>query len=99
MKLSALHSAQAARQLDSWVVPETHPANPSLRETFGEHTFFLDTEGLSIVEPSEPEAEPESAVELARIVKLAAWVDDERTELEPHEREETGLLIVLSEAA
>ncbi len=80
-------------------MPETHPASPALCETFGEHTFFLDSEGLSIVEPSEPEAEPQSATELARIVKLAAWADEQRTELAPHSREETGMLIVLSEAA
>ena len=55
MKLSAMHTAQAARQLDSWVVPETHPANLSLCETFGDHTFFLDSEGLVIAEPSEAE--------------------------------------------
>jgi len=95
MKLSPSHTAQAARQLDSWVVPETHPANPTLCETFGDHTFFLDTEGLSIAEPSEAE----NAEELARIVKLAVWADETRTELAPHPREETGLLIVLSEAA
>jgi len=95
MKLSPLHTAQAARQLDSWVVPETHPANPSLCETFGEHTFFLDSEGLVIAEPSEEENE----TELARVVKLATWADEERTELAPQPREETGLLIVLSEAA
>ena len=53
MKLSASLTAQAARQLNSWVVPETHPANLSLCETFGEHTFFLDSEGLVIAEPSE----------------------------------------------
>ncbi len=97
MKLSALHTAQAARQLDSWVVPETHPANLSLCETFGDHTFFLDSEGLVIAEPSE--SEDADAAELARIVKLAAWADEARTELAPHPREDTGLLIVLSEAA
>jgi len=95
MKLSAMHTAQAARQLDSWVVPETHPANPSLCETFGEHTFFLDSEGLVIAEPTESE----DAADLARVVKLAVWADDARTELAPQPREETGLLIVLSEAA
>ena len=73
MKLSPLHTAQAARQLDSWVVPETHPANPSLCETFGDHTFFLDSEGLVIAEPSEAE----NAAELARVVKLAAWADED----------------------
>jgi len=97
MKLSSVHSAKAASQLDSWVVPETHPANLSLSEVFGDHTFFLDGEGLSIVEPSEAEAEGDA--ELARIVKLAAWADDERTLLAPHPREETGLVIVLDEAA
>ncbi len=95
MKLSAIHTAQAARQLDSWVVPETHPANLSLCETFGDHTFFLDSEGLVIAEPSEAE----TADELARIVKLAVWGNEARTELAPHPREDTGLLIVLSEAA
>ena len=51
MKLSALRSAQAAKQLESWVVPETHPANPSLCETFGEHTEDLaaNVEKLSLV--------------------------------------------------
>ena len=77
------------------MVPETHPANLSLCETFGDHTFFLDSEGLVIAEPSEGESE----TELARVVKLAAWADDERTELSPQPREDTGLLIVLSEAA
>ncbi len=99
MKLSESHIAQAAKQLDSWVVPETHPANLSLCETFGDHTFFLDDEGLVIVEPSGSEAQQESAVETARIVKLATWADESRTELAPHPREETDLLIVLSEAA
>ena len=95
MKLSALHSAQTASQLGFWEVPETHPANPALCEFFGDHTFFLDSDGLSIVEPSEPE----NAIDFGRIVKLAAWADEARTELAPHPREDTGLLIVLSEAA
>ena len=95
MKLSALHSAQTARQLGFWEVPETHPANPSLCEFFGDHTFFLDSEGLSIVEPNEPE----NAVDLARIVKLATWADETRTELAPHPRADTGLVFTLGEAA
>ena len=57
--------------------------------------FIIDTEGLVIAEPSEAE----NAAEFARIVKLAVWADEARTELAPHPREETGLLIVLSEAA
>jgi hypothetical protein len=95
MKLSTLHTAQVARQLDSWVVPETHPANLSLCETFGEHTFFLDSEGLVIAEPSAADED----TDLARVVKLATWADEARTELAPQPREDTGQLVVLSEAA
>lgn len=97
MKLNDPRSADAARQLDAWAVPEAHPANLSLSESFGEHTFFLDGDGLSIVEPSE--ARGEDAIQLARIVRLAAWDDEQRTVLAPHEWQETGMLIMLSEAA
>jgi hypothetical protein len=97
MKLNVPRSADAARQLEAWAVPEAHPANQSLSETFGEHTFFLDSDGLTIVEPGE--AIGEDAIQLARIIRLAAWDDEQRTVLAPHERQETGLLIMLSEAA
>jgi hypothetical protein len=97
MKLTSPRSAHAAHQIDAWVVPEDHPANQSLSETFGEHTFFLDGEGLSVVEPRGRTAD--GAVELARVVRLAAWVDEERTGLAPHTPQETEFLVVVDEAA
>jgi len=97
MKLDSPRSEHAAHQLGAWVVPETHPANFELSETFGEHTFFLDGEGLSIVEPKDGRFDSE--VELARVVRLAAWADEERTELTPHARQETEFLVVVDEAA
>jgi hypothetical protein len=97
MKLTLPRSAHAAHQIDAWVVPEDHPANQSLSETFGEHTFFLDSEGLSVVEPKGMTAD--GAAELARVVRLAAWADEERTELTPHTPKETEFLIVVDEAA
>jgi hypothetical protein len=63
---------------------------------FGEHTFFVDQAGLSIVEPT---AAPESGVEAGRIVKLASWIDDTRSRLTPHEREVTDVVVVLDKAA
>ncbi|THD46228.1 MAG: hypothetical protein E7774_06585 [Bradyrhizobium sp.] len=97
MKLTPPRSAHAARQLEAWVVPDAHPANQSLSETFGEHTFFLDGEGLSVIEPRGVTAD--GATELARVVRLASWADEERTALAPHTPQETEFLVVVDEAA
>jgi hypothetical protein len=35
---------------------EDHPVIPELNDLFGEHTFFLDHNGLNIVEPAEAAA-------------------------------------------
>ena len=44
-----------------------------MNNIFGEHTFFLDNNGLYIVEKL---AEPEEAgAPIVRVVKLASWTD------------------------
>ena len=51
MKLSSTQVAQALSQLEASVVPDDHPMVPKLNGLFGEHTYFLDAEGLAIIEP------------------------------------------------
>jgi hypothetical protein len=58
---------------------------------FGEHTFFLDSDGLSIVEPMDP---PDPSADTCKVVKLANWAEGGDT-LAPHEPEETDVVIVL----
>jgi hypothetical protein len=97
MKLNPARITYAANQLQAFPLPETHPMMESLADVFGDHTFFLDNEGLAIVE-AEGEAVDDDA-ELGVVVRLARWGDEGRTVLSPPEREVTNLLLTLSEAA
>jgi hypothetical protein len=59
-------------------IPDNHPAVPQLNKIFGDHTFFLDASGLSIVEPAD--ASP-AAAPTWQVVKVASWSDPARTSL------------------
>jgi hypothetical protein len=90
MKLAAAMVAKALDQYDAKVIPEAHPAMPELSRQFGEHTFFLDGEGLNIVEPIGP---AEAGQEAGVVVNLASWADVERTDLELHDPEVTDVIV------
>jgi hypothetical protein len=89
-----LNSAQVLRTLGQFarVIPDEDPVIAQLNELFGEHTFFLDQHGLNIVEPVEA-AQP--AAECAKVVKLASWSDDSRSDLKLHEPAATDILVTL----
>jgi hypothetical protein len=69
-------------QIDAQVLPDDHPAVTQLNTLFGDHTFFLDGEGLKVLEPAEV---PETAAQAGEIVSLANWSDASLTSLRPHE--------------
>ena len=90
-----LNSALVERTLDQFqaqAIPDNHPVVSQLNSLFGDHTFFLDTNGLSIVEPS---GSTDSGAQTAQVVKIAEWKDTNRTSLVPHEPEPTEVVIVL----
>jgi hypothetical protein len=93
MKLTSTRIDRAAAQLDAWPVPDTDPTADSLNEMFGEHTFFLDDDGLSIVE-----AELDGPADTARVVKLAIWADKKRTILAPCPAEMTETVVALGDS-
>lgn len=92
MKLAGQMVARTLDQIDAKVIPDAHPAVPELSKRFGDHTFFLDENGLSIVEPIEPD-EPGQAAGI--VVNLASWSDEERTSLELHKPEITDVVVEL----
>lgn len=96
MKLTEARIDSAVHQLDAQAVPETHPVMTQLSEMFGDHTFFLDSGGLTIIEPTEDEDENPGA---GQVVKLARWLDESRTNLVPQEPEYTEVVIALDRAA
>ncbi len=75
-------AARDTRGLSPWGEPDL----------FGEHTFFLDSNGLNIVEPAEP---ARAGAQSAKVVNLASWSDANPTGLELHDPEPTDVVITL----
>jgi hypothetical protein len=89
MKLNSAQVEQTLSQFEAQVVPDDHPMVPKLTELFGDHTFFLNSEGLNVVEPSEMGARA------GTVVSLANWTDAHLTGLVPHEPEPTEIIVML----
>ena len=82
MRLTTQQIADVERQTGAEPIAENNPAMEQLKDYFGDHTFYADAEGLKIFEPVE-EAD-DSEAQLATVVQLAAWADDDKTALVPH---------------
>ena len=54
MRLTPVLVERTLSQFKAEAVPDSHPAISQLSRLFGNHTFFLDTNGLNIVEPAGP---------------------------------------------
>jgi hypothetical protein len=92
MKLNATQVKRTLSQFDAEVLPDSHPVVPQLNTLFGDHTFFLDSDGLNVLEPAET---PEVEGQAGEVISLASWSDATLTSLRPHEPEPTGVVIVL----
>jgi hypothetical protein len=82
MRLSELQLQRVQEHTGASVVPDDNPSMPALKQNFGDHTFFLDGDGLHIWETLEAESEEGSKLVGVRI---ASWSNDEKTSLVPHE--------------
>ncbi|MBT1512481.1 hypothetical protein KIP88_18420 [Bradyrhizobium sp. SRL28] len=92
MKLNSAQVERALKQFEAQALPDDHPVVPQLASMFGDHTFFLDSGGLNVLEPTEA-SEREAPVGM--IVNLAYWSDETLTKLSPHEPEPTGVIVNL----
>jgi len=92
MKLTSAQVERTLTQFQAQAIPDHHPVIPQLKDLFGEHTFFLDDNGLNILEPAESDR---STAGSATVVNLASWSDVSPNSLEPHEPESTDVLIML----
>ena len=91
MKLTSVLVERILSHFEAEVIPDSHPSVPELNRLFGDHTFFLDTNGLNIVEPAESEAR----VQAGKVINLASWNDADPPSLAPHEPDATNVVIVL----
>jgi len=79
-------------QFEAEALPDNHPAVPQLHELFGDHTFFLDANGLNIVEPA---GSSRAGAQTWKVVKLASWKDSAQTSLTSHKPEPTNVVTAL----
>ncbi len=91
MKLSGKQIERAADEIGAQPVPQDHPIVMQLTRIYGDHTFFLDGDGLEIVEVTRPDGRDNAAC----VVRLASWTDDDRTRLAPHEPQATDVAVML----
>jgi hypothetical protein len=92
MKLTSAQVERTLTQFEGDVIPDNHPVVPQLNSMFGEHTFFLDSHGLNIVESAEAGG---AGVQSAKVVNVASWSDANSNRLEAHEPEPTDVVIVV----
>ena len=93
MRLTPVLVERTLSQFEAQAIPDSHPAVPELNRLFGDHTFFLDGNGLHIVEPAV--SNNADGVPSGKVVKLASWNDPERTSLAAHEPEATDVVVEL----
>jgi hypothetical protein len=91
MKLTSIQVEQTLSQIRAEAIPEDDPVIPELSDLFGDHTFFIDDNGLNIVEP----IEAGSDMQAAQVVNVADWRDADMTKLAAHEPEPTNVFVTL----
>lgn len=93
MKMNSAQIEQTLQQFKAQPIPAGHPVMPQLERLFGDHTYFLDGQGLNIVEPVDEE---QDGGRRAVVVNLANWDDrTKKNSLEPHPPQVTELVIDL----
>lgn len=94
MKLSEAQIGRTLSQFRAQVLAEDHPAVAQFRKLFGHHTFFLDAEGLYVLEMLEI---PGMEAQDGEIISLANWSDADLSKLTVHQPKPTGVVIHLKE--
>ena len=91
MRLNSEWVERTLAQYPGKLVPESDPV--VCIDIFG--TFFLDSNGLNIVEPAEPSRD---GVQAGRVVELAHWTDAKPPRLVQHDTQPTDLVVELEGA-
>ncbi len=100
MKLNTAQLERTVNQLQAQALPDNHPLIPQLNRLYGDHTYFLNGDGLNIVEPADRALDiPTKQVGGMGIVfNVAYWTDSNPPKLEAHEPEMTENTVSLATA-
>jgi len=96
MKLNDQQIAAVKASVNIDAVPADNPAVPQLAEAFGDHTFFVVTDGLFILEEVD---RPELPGTPAEFILIAGWANEERNALQGVEPTRSNTIIDLDTPA
>jgi hypothetical protein len=85
MKLSNEQAQHVADQLSGQAIDEEHPSGQQLKQAAGDHTFFVNNDGLHVVEPRAMPGGADGAV-----IKIGSWSEEQEGHLKLHEPEIHG---------
>ena len=89
MRLTTKQIEHTLDQIPAQAIPDDNPVIAQLNHTYGDHTFFLDQDGLHIVEGVVNDDGLDTATETANVVRLASWTDAGCTTLAAHQPQVT----------
>ena len=92
MKLNSTQVEQILSQFEAQALPDDHPLVPKLNKLFGDHTFFLNSKGLNVVEPNK---NVQAGAHAGTVVNLADWGDADMSSLAPHQPKQTEIVVML----
>ncbi|MGF1552915.1 MAG: hypothetical protein ACFBWO_10500 [Paracoccaceae bacterium] len=95
MKLTDTQIATARDAFGAEPLEAEHPVVPQLTEAFGDHTIYVDQNGLLVF--LDPETELQEIAGQPKLVLIAAWTDENKNALGKVEPVDTGM--TLPEAA
>lgn len=93
MKLSNAQIAAVEQATGANPIPAEDPATEKLSEVVGDHTFYVDQQGLVVLESPEAAATPDETLE---IVRVGTWVEGEQQQLALTPPQRTGQVLDLS---
>lgn len=92
MRLTSQQVAAVKQELGADALEEENPAMDSLRNLFGDHTFYVGEEGLLVFEEVDAVEPDDTRVQL---VLVAAWTDDNKNALSPIDPQPTTIVVDL----
>lgn len=93
MKLTSKQTAAVKERVNIDPIDEENPVVEPLKQAFGDHTFYIVSDGLFVLEPVNNSGQGE---EPAQFVLVAAWTDEQKNALKPVEPHQTGTVVDLA---
>lgn len=96
MKLSDDHIALLRNTIGLEPIDNSNPSIPQLERHFGDHTFYVNKEGLYVWERRE---DGQAGEEMIVAYRIASWADAANSSLTPRDPVEIDLVIDVSAAS